>query len=637
MRALARLLVALMLGCQSEPAPTVRAPRLVILGFDGVDPRRVDGLVHAGKLKAVARLSERGHRGELVSTNPPQSPVAWAAFATGLPPGENGIFDFVDRDAQTYLPTIATTRVRHAKVEDDTVIPAEAVSLRRGEAFWDILARAGISTTTLSIPYAYPPPPDGARSLAGLGAPDVRGTNSTFTLLVSDRKRTQGTPPAGGQIALLTPLADGGWRAMLEGPRIQVKGESRTTQVPVLVATRDNQLEVTLGGAKQTLGPGQTGDYVRVEFAPSPRLAIHAATRVTVRQVSPPEAYVEPLSLVPEAPYLPVSSPADLAAGLWRRFGAFKTVGWVDDTSGLGAAAMDEDQFLAEARAHMRFTADALTATLREEDHRLVIAVFTSTDRIAHMFYRYTDPEHPAAPKDGDRYAAAIDQSYVAMDGIIEETEKLLMPGDALLVMSDHGFASFRRGLNLNSWLVREGFLTLGRGVREPRDFFRDVDWARSKAYALGTGAIYVNLDGREAQGSVSAGQAPQVVRAIEQGLASLRDGKARVVAATYRGDQIFAGAERRRAPELRVAVGQGYRVSWATSLGGMPRALFEDNDKKWSGDHASSRPEDVPGFLVANRRIRAAAPRIEDIAATTFAFFGVPPPAGLSGRPLFE
>ncbi|MBI3180230.1 MAG: alkaline phosphatase family protein, partial [Deltaproteobacteria bacterium] len=321
----------------------------------------------------------------------------------------------------------------------------------------------------------------------------------------------------------------------------------------------------------------------------------------------------------------------------WQGLGPFKTVGWVDDTSGLGAGAMDEEQFLAAARTHMRFTADALKAVLREREQRLVIAVFTSTDRIAHMFYRYVDAEHPAAPGGAGPLATAIDDSYVEMDRIIGEVHGLLAPADTLVVMSDHGFDSFRRGVNLNTWLVREGFLAVKRGVREPRDFFRDVDWSRSKAYALGTGAIYLNRADREAQGIVTAAQAAAIVQAIEQGLAGLRDGKTRVVSATYRGDQIFAGPLRRNAPDLRVAVASGYRASWATSLGGMPRALLEDNDKKWSGDHASSRPEDVPGILVSNRRVHASSPRLEDIAATAFAFFGVPAPSGLAGRPLFE
>jgi predicted AlkP superfamily phosphohydrolase/phosphomutase len=621
----------------AAPAVKVATPRLVVLGFDGVDPRRVDALVGKGRLPNLTALGARGYRGALRSTNPPQSPVAWATFATGTQAGTHGIYDFVGRNPATYFPEIATTRVRHAEVSGGEVAPAEAENLRKGDAFWDVIAREGIRARALRVPYNYPLPANGAKALAGLGAPDVRGINSSFTLLTTDAAKTSGSPPAGGQHALLEPLGADGFRAMIEGPTIKVEGARQKTYTPVTVTRAKGRVSVECAGARHDLGVGETSPYAAVEFVPAPGLHIRGVTRFTLRALEPLEVYTEPLSLVPEAPYLGIANPMSFGIDLWKTLGPTKTVGWVDDTSGLSAGAMSETQFLREAFSTMKWEEQATLAALREGTDRVLISVFTSPDRIGHMFYRYFDPAHPARePKPDPALVRSLDDAYLEMDRIVGEVQKLLAPEDVLLVISDHGFASFRRGFNINTWLQKEGFLTLKPGVKTPRDFFADVDWARTRAYALGTGSIYVNLRGREAHGAVDPAHAAEVAQTIRQKLLAARDGKQRPVLAAYLADDVYGGPARGDAPDVRVALADGYRASWATSLGGCPKELFEDNARKWSGDHASMRPEDVPGILVASRAPVVADPGIEDVAATVYRFVGVSPPAGVAGRPWF-
>ena len=227
--------------------------RLVILGFDGVDPRRLAALLARGQLPAVRALAARGHLGPLATTNPPQSPVAWAAFATGQGAGQHGIFDFVARRADTYMPQVATTRLTHASQMGDVVTPARAENLRQGAAFWDVLARAGVSSRSITVPYAYPPPLDGAIALTGLGTPDARGTNASFTLLTNDPARLRQPPPAGGQIVALRPVAAGRWSGSLAGPPLRRDGVlvrpstiTVVTRSPIVAATspmRSRRLE----------------------------------------------------------------------------------------------------------------------------------------------------------------------------------------------------------------------------------------------------------------------------------------------------------------------------------------------------------------------------------------------------------
>lgn len=623
-------------GATARPAAAV-GPRLVILGFDGVDPQRLERLAREGRVPNVAKLGAAGYRGPLRSTNPPQSPVAWSAFATGLAAGEHGVFDFIGRNAATYLPEIATTRVTHAHVDADVVTPASAENLRRGDAFWDVIARAGVPAEALRVPYNYPPPADGATSFAGLGLPDARGINSSFTLLTSDAERAGAAPPAGGQVTLLTGPAAGPWQAMLEGPTIPVDRKREKTYTPVVVRRDGARLEVRAAGKAHLLAAGETSPYVPIEFSPTPALTVRATTRFTARTVSPsPEVYVEPLSIVPEAPYLPLASPPSFAVDLWKRFGPFKTVGWIDDTSGLGAGAMDDGQFLREALATMRLEGKVLDAALERRSSRLLVSVSVSPDRIGHMFFRYLDPVRPEHAAD-QSFVRGLDDSYVEMDRVVGEAVTRLAPSDTLVVLSDHGFTSFRRGFNLNTWLARNGFLAFNKGAKKSRELFADVDWSRTRAYALGTGSIWVNVRGREAKGIVDPDDASKVAQAIARKIVETKDGSAgRVVLAAYLGDDLYAGPERSAAPDVRVALAPGWRASWATSLGGAPDGLFDDNDKKWSGDHASARPEDVPGILVTNRPLKVKDPGIEDVAATAYGMMGVKPPAGLVGRALF-
>lgn len=617
--------------------------RLIILGFDGLDMRQVDRLMRRGQMPNLQRLGGKGHKGLLQTTNPPQSPVAWAAFATGAPAGEHGIFDFIGRDPQTYLPKIATTLIEPAQIANQNVTVAKAENLRHGASFWDVIADAGVPTYALQIPYAYPPPAQGgARQLTGLGTPDVRATNSTFTFLTSN-KATSEQNPAGGQMEYLEPLhgmtnEQQAWRAHLQGPRVSVEGVMMAPWVPVSVERIPNSptLHVDVGGHAVELKLHETSAYLPVAFAVSPNFTIAATTRLTLRTLQPDvEIYAEPLSMVPTKAYLPVSQPPQVAMDLWEHLGAYKTVGWLDDTSGFEADVMDGNQFIAEAMAHMAWQKARLLETLEAHTDKLVLAAMTAPDRLAHMFFRATDRRSRFRFL-AKNFEDAIDASYRACDEIVGEVVQKMDASDVLLVMSDHGFEGFRRGFNVNRWLIQHGYMVLKPNVKIGRPFFQDVDWSKTRAYALGTGSIFLNLQGREGAGIVSVEQAPKLTKQIAQRLTQAMDGTVFAVAAAYIGTEVYQGSQQSHAPDIRVALKDGYRVSWGTSLGGAAPTLFEDNTQKWSGDHASARPEDVPGILFSNRPIGVATPHIEDIAATAYRWTGVVAPSTVVGNPLF-
>jgi len=194
--------------------------------------------------------------------------------------------------------------------------------------------------------------------------------------------------------------------------------------------------------------------------------------------------------------------------------------------------------------------------------------------------------------------------------------------------------------VHLNTWLWQQGLLALG-GDRKPDealgDGFAHVDWARTRAYALGLSGIYLNKRGRERDGIVGEdGDAERVRNAIISGLTGLADPAASCVAihSVSRAEELYSGPYAGEAPDLVVNYAPGFRVSWQTALGGMPHAVFEDNLRRWSGDHIID-PLAVPGILLMNCAAVRDRADIRDLAPTILAHFGVAPNPAMEGKSL--
>jgi predicted AlkP superfamily phosphohydrolase/phosphomutase len=216
------------------------------------------------------------------------------------------------------------------------------------------------------------------------------------------------------------------------------------------------------------------------------------------------------------------------------------------------------------------------------------------------------------------------------------------------MVMSDHGFHSFRRSVNLNTWLVQNGYMVFEgqqSGTKTLADlfgrgkFWEGVDWSRTRAYAVGLGQIYFNLRGREGQGIVSAGaEYAALQKEIGDKLVQLTDPETgeRVMSAVYRRDDMYKGEYLQFAPDLQVGFNDGYRVGWQDTLGGIQRSVVENNNRKWSGDHCATAAEISGGVLFANRKLARADPQITDLAPSILKLLGVALPGDLDGQPLW-
>ncbi len=634
-------------AAQTLKALRARHGRLVILGFDGVDPRWLDRWITEGKLPTLAKLTTahdgRAYR-RLRSTNPPQSPVAWTTFATGTEPGDHGIYDFIGRTlspdgALPVLPKVATTSF---EVQDSG--PPVARNLRTGQAFWQLLGNAGVRVVALHVPYSFPPDPmREGRMLSGLGVPDLRETNSTFTYVGTDVTENEAKhPPGGGVLVPLQMQGDRG-KFSLEGPTIPGgSGERMALPIEIARGGTTGSLDVTIGGKKVTLEVGHFSEWIELAFSHGEHAVTGIARLIALEAGKHTRLFITPISMHPRMPYSPISYPKAFSAQIADELGSlYKTVGWDHDTSALNAEVVDERVFLDDLDATERQRKQMLLNGLSRDDWDMLIWVSTATDRVAHMFYRLIDPEHPRhdaelAKKHGD----AIEKEYIRMDATVATVLGKLRPDDTLVILSDHGFHGYRRGLHVNQWLRQQGLLGLkGGAASATREFLMEVDWSKTKAYALGTGQIYLNRAGREPQGVVTDAEAPAVMQRIREGLLALRDeqrANARVVDEVYLGEQVFRGGRAADRPDLQVGFAEHYRTSWETILGGVPAELFADNSKKWSGDHAASDVKSTDGIVIANRPIARNQPAIVDFAPTAAAFFAQPLPSHYAGKPLF-
>jgi len=204
-----------------------------------------------------------------------------------------------------------------------------------------------------------------------------------------------------------------------------------------------------------------------------------------------------------------------------------------------------------------------------------------------------------------------------------------------LLIVSDHGFTSFERAVNLNTWLVENEFMVLSKKVSgEDSGLFRGVDFTKTKAYAVGFNSLYLNLKDREGKGIVEDPES--VISELIEKLEALTDNNQKVINKVYRKEDIYSGEELENAPDLIVGFNPGYRMSWETATGGLGERVIEQNKKRWTGDHLID-PKFVPGVLFSNIKLNSNKAHQLDIAPTILTTLGIEGTPGLDGRNLID
>ena len=621
--------------------------RVVVLGLDGLEPTLAEKFMAEGKLPNLARLKKEGTYARLRTTTPAISPVAWSSFMTGAEPSKHNIFDFLSRDPRTYLPDLSSARIGKPKRTlrlGKYLVPLskpEVRGLRKSVPFWKLLGEKGIACTVLRVPITFPPEKFKGHLLSGMCAPDLKGSQGTFAFFTEDSDKVRRHE---GGVAVLVRREGTVIRTEISGPENSLlkKPEEIRLRLTVTLDGPAGGAWLEIEGQKKFFLKEKTfSPWVPVVFKPGLGMKVRGICRFRIASLEPKfEMYVTPLNIDPDKPALPISHPFIYSVYLSKLLGRFITLGEANDTWALNEGALDERAFLELTYSNHAEWEAMFENALAKTPRGLVAVVFETTDSIQHMFFRYLDKAHPALKASPAAMSAAvIEDLYRKMDDLVGKVAAGLGEKGVLFVMSDHGFKSFRRGVNLNSWLHRNGYLTLAEGRKESGEWFKDVDWDRTKAYGLGLGGIYLNLKGREARGTVAPGAEAAALKAeLARKLTALRDGPNGPAAITrvYDRDAIYAGPYRDNAPDLIIGYNEGYRASWDGVTGIVDDVVIEDNGKAWSGDHCID-PALVPGVLFSNLRLGNDKPSIMDIAPTVLELFGLVPPAHMDGRGLVD
>jgi len=681
-----RILLALLvvclgaaLACGTRRAPEKFRQKLVILGFDGMDPKLVQKWMDEGKLPNMQKLAKRGGGVRpLTTTHSPESPTAWASFATGVNAGKHNIYDFLVRDTSSYLPDLGmvTREPPRFLLNYIPISRPNIKSIRGGTSFWVTAGNAGVRSSLLTVPVTYPPEtvPNG-EMLSGLPLPDIRGTMGTFYYFGTDLSRyEEGNTEFGGILKRLVFDGDVAQTELVGPPNPIVRQQLRAARaktprseldkmkIAELEAREDVRVPLTvhwnraaksatvdLGESTIHLAERQWSKWINLDFSINLLLRVHGMAQLYLIRAGPElQLYVSPVNWRPDSPPAPMSSPASFAADIYERLGPYRTLGWAEATWPLNEDRIDEKTFMEDLYRAFDDRAQVILQRIDSKQWDLLVGVVESTDRVQHMMWRLVDPSHPMYDKAlAAAFGDSIERVYRRCDDFVGEVVARVDPTTPILIVSDHGFHSFRQSVNLNTWLVQEGFMAIqGQqpGEKTLKDlfgggtFWENVDWTRTKAYAMGLGQIYVNLQGREGHGIVSPADSTAVQDALAARLLTMTDPTtgARMVDAVYKRDDIYRGPFLNNASELQLGLADGYRVSWQSTLGGSPPGIVYPNMKKWSGDHGSYDYKQTAGVLISSRPLADSRTDIMDIAPTVLKYFGVPIPSDIDGKSIF-
>jgi len=588
--------------------------RVIILGLDALSPPIIEELMAEGKLPNFSRLKENGSYRHLETTNPPQSPVAWAGFATGKNPGKHGVFDFIKRDPKDYSLELSLSKMENGK-------PQPVVMQK---AFWDYTTEKNIPNVIINCPLTYPPSKINGRMLSGMGVPDILGTEGTFSYYTTE-KLDLDKKDIGGKVFVLTKTDS--MQTYLTGPRVKdPSGRAQNTKIPLKISLLDNALTVTLPGKTFEIKKNQWSDWKKVSFDLGFLKKAYGIVQFYLIETEPDlKLYVSPVNFDPEKPLFAISHPASYSKELTKTLGFYYTQGMPMNTWAVNEERIGEVPFLEQADEIFQKRKQILDLELGRFDQGVLFCYFEAIDIIQHMFWRYTDPTHPLYDENSpDEYKQCIKDWYIKMDALVGDVLEKLSDDDTLLILSDHGCDSFKRTLHLNTWLKDNGYLALLPGANTGGELLRDIDWSRTRAYAIGFGAIYINQICREKHGIVSKEEHQTLQKEIAQKLKSWQDEKygKSVIHDVYIKEDIFKGPYAENAPDLYIGTTLGYRVSWQTALGAVPDDLIEDNLKKWSATHLVA-PELVPGVFFSNKQIPVSQMSIYDLTPTILSLMG--------------
>jgi len=557
--------------------------RTVIVGFDSFDPVHFERLSEAGKTPHLSRFTNNGGYSRLEVCSPPQTEVSWTSIATGVDPGSHGIFDFVHRDPQTYLPYVSILPTRQSAVGEQFIPPYTTRTL------FEEAADMGFPAAALWWPALFPARLDiPVATIPGLGTPDIRGQLGVGTYLTTEPSKKNKV-----RVIKLEVAGKGRFNGSIEGPQTKTKEGIQPMIQPVTVDVLDDaSIRLTVGKQKMDLRLGQWSPIFEIQFPAGFAYTVHAITQVILTEINGRVSlYFLPLQIHPLHSPWHYATPSSLVKDAWKNAGPFLTLGWPQDTNALEDECISDAQFLALCDSIFESRKRIYFRRLDSFKEGVLAGIFDCLDRVQHMFLR-------------DRQDI-VDEWYGKLDGFVGEVQarvdSLGLEKHRFMVMSDHGFKTFEHKINLNHWLVQNGYMVLS----DPNgNDLSKVDWGKTKAYALGLNSLYLNVAGREGQGIVEAEGLENLLDEIRNKLLDWKTpGGDSIFTRIIPKHEAFTGPYSRLGPDLVMGYAPRFRASSDTGLGKIGASSIEENHDHWGADHCIDSNM-VPGVLFANRDV---------------------------------
>lgn len=595
---------------------------VIILGFDGMDWGLTRQMMDDGQMPNFARMAAEGVGQPLGTSVPPLSPVAWSDFVTGLDSGGHGIFDFLHRDPATRIPFLSTS---------EQLPDGSYELLRHGTPFWEVLEEAGIETTILRMPANFPPSGSATRELSGMGTPDIHGTPGQFYYYTTEFDTRDINGGEIHQLRFFNQKAEG----KLFGP--EVDGKKVTVPFDLYVDVEEPVAKLVVGEEERILGVAEWSDWLPVSFPVPGVVDLQAAARFYIMELDPEiKLYVSPLNFDPlervwplvGSPAPALSTPRGYARELAAATGRFYTQGMPEETNALREEVFSREQFLSQAAVSGREFIDQYEYVLDEFEGGLLFYYFGNIDLTSHMIWHTLDEQHPRFDPETDlETREVIYDLYRGADEIVGRTLEAAGDNTTVIVMSDHGFASWRRTLHLNAWLRENGYLAVKDPNAKGDKFYSNVDWSRTRAYALGLNGLYINLAGREKGGTVPTGERERLMEEIAAKLLATRDPENDALAVTkvYKREEHYRDRGHLEVgPDMVIGYAKHYDGDGDSALGEETMApVFADNMGQWAGDHGMDH-ESVPGVLFVSQPLSTEVESLRDLAAAVVAEFGL-------------
>ena len=607
---------------------------------------------------------------------------AWSNFITGLNPGGHGVYDFLHRDLVTRMPVSSITKSEPGSLISlwngwQLPMGGDEAPNRTGQAFWTRLAEKGVPADIWRMPANFPVEPADGVSFSGMMTPAVDSAYGRYTLYT--------TNAAGGVLGKdgnIVPVRESQGRidTALSGPPNPFKvGEPhQTTALTMYVDRQAQAVAIELGAERLVVRLGEWSEFVPTTFSllPLGLSDVSGIVRFHVKSLEPHvEVYASPINIDPRAPIAPVSAPVEASALVADAIGLYYTQGMPEDVSTVKDGAFSDREFLAQADVvhdeGVRLMDHALARWKANARGGFLFFYTSGVDLCGHMLWRHHDAGHPHhdaefartstedwSHRPGSTWQEVVTDLYLRMDPLVGRVLDAAGERDIVIVMSDHGFESYRRKFSLNTWLLEQGYLVLKDGStkelpesdaqRSPVYLLDAVDWSKTRAYGLGFNGLYLNLQGRERDnpatpdseaGIVQPGaEATQLLAELKTKLEALRDQDGtQVVLRADLATAVYDGPRVAEAPDVVVGYNALYGNSDEASSGRIPHEVLCDNlGGTFNGSHLMA-PEVVEGTILANRRVRPGAHRLEDLTVEVLRRYGVAIPADLKGQPVLE